>query len=182
MSTQTDRIRKLTLDELTDINGQPMQLNKRFLLLSETSGPGNFRALDWESNKRQIVFNPSRNGGLYLELDNRFFPNSPGSFGIYYTAGGEWLLGNRQDSSDVVLGHNQLSSHWFFANAGKDSHGHSSYEIWTMRYGADQVGDLWLPSSDVGRAGYDGDYEWRTYTDGRTPAGGWFRVKFQLIE
>lgn len=160
-------------------------MNKRFLLHEAVKNKGSeniFRALDWEDNKRQIVFNPSRSDGLYLTLDNRFHSNSRGHYGIYYPGGSDWLLGNRQSSSDVTLGKNQLSSDWMFANEGRDLIGDKCWEIWTVRNDASQVGDLWMPSSSIARAGYDDKWEWRTYGGSIGSSNGFFRVKFEMIE
>jgi hypothetical protein len=40
---------------------------------------------------------------------------------------------------------------------------------------------IYLPIDTLGRAGYDNDWEWRTYDYGRRPPNGFFKVKFELV-
>jgi hypothetical protein len=182
--TLDSTIRLLDLHELTDMNGKPMGLDRRFLLHAENSNPSRRRMVDWEDNKRQIVFNPSRNNGIYLRLDKKYLRNTPCAFGLYHPGGDAWLLGNLSGSSDVTLGKNQLSSHWYFTNESTDNYGHKCYEIWAKRSNVGVGGKfpIYMPTSGLARAGYDKKWEWATYGRGIGAPEGFFKVKFQLIE
>lgn len=172
-----------TIAEMRDMNNRPVVLDKKYFF--READRQDFRALDWENNKRQIVFNPSRNNGLYLKFDKRFNSNASATHGVRYPGNGEgyWLLGMLSGTSDVSLGKNQLSSQWMFEADGTDRFGEPCYAVWTRTAGASESGGIWFPENGISRAGYDGDWEWRSYTPGyRGPPNGYFRVKFQRID
>jgi hypothetical protein len=171
----------LSLNQLTDMNGKPMALDRKFLLHADGSNPSRLRMLDWEDNKRQVVFNPSRNNGLHLRLDQRYMKNTPNAFGIYYPGGSDWLDGNDSEG-DVLLGNNGLLSEWYFADETVDSCGHKCYGIWSGRTDMIDAGAHYLPIYSYARAGYDKDWEWRTYKSGTGGPNSFFKVKFQLVE
>jgi hypothetical protein len=170
------------LNELTDVNGRPMALDRMFTLEAEGSNEVNVRVVGLGSNKRQIIFKD--HDIMYLTLDKRFMKNTHKAFGINGPGTDDWLLGNLAASNDVTLGKNQLSSQWFFANESTDSCGEKCYEIWSKRTDIVGGGDvpIFLPVDSLARAGYDKDHEWRTYSGGVGAPNGFFKVKFQLVE
>ncbi|KAH8202518.1 hypothetical protein TruAng_003326 [Truncatella angustata] len=172
------------LQELRDTRNLPMMQEKRFLLCEADTT--DIRALDRKGNKRQVAFNLSRSDGLHLVLNDKFWGNAVGVFGMRHPGQdqgqGHWLLGMLEGTNDIILGKTQVSSAWGFVASGNDKYGHPCYEIWSLRSDADGSGGIWFPENWISRAGYDDNNEWKTYDFGRGAPRGFFRVKFEMVE
>lgn len=147
------------------MEGKPMSLDKSFYLYEAGSDPNRVRKLGWVSNTRQIGFDTPRQTSVHMTLNKKFMRNMPKAFGLYHSKDDKRLLGNRMDSDDVVFGKNQLSSEWYLNNESTDSCGHKCYEMWSARTDIGGGGKIpiFLPNSSTARAGYDKDWELRTY-------------------
>lgn len=112
---------------------------------------------------RKIVNNPKGHDGLYMKIRKtycdthaRFYVESPWKE--------NYLLGIMYLGNDVTLNNNSQMSVWMFDSKGLDQHGHPCYVIWAENWGLSDNGDIFMPEFSVARAGYDKDWEWRTYT------------------
>lgn len=178
----------VAFSDLRDMTGRPVVWKKRYYIKAANTADSN-RKLDHQNNKKKVVFNPKWHNGLHLHFDNTMLDKGKPSsivFGIRYPGGtdwrgSDWLAGDKSNN-DVILGKNQLSSMWMFESAGIDSQGHQHYRIFTAIHGIEDVGGFLKPTHTIAQAGYDKDWEWRTYEEGYTAKNGFFTVKFERFD
>lgn len=164
------------LSQLRDTQNRPVVQGKRYLFRVANSGRD--RMTDFEDgNMRRVVNNSKWNGGIFLKLKQRY-TSKDFVFKIEYPGRGKWLVGTMMDRNDVILGNDQSTSVWMFQDQGKDNNGFPCYGIWAERCGATEYGQgFWMPDYAIARAGYDGDYEWATYT--KTAENGFFNIALE---
>lgn len=72
-----------------------------------------------------------------------------------------------------------------FEHKGNDKSGHPCYHLWADQWGAHAAGIFVdLPVFELVRAGYDRDWEYRTYigsSKSRAPEG-YFKIKFRRVD
>ena len=187
VSNDQDQIHPLPLGKLVDMKGNPMIIEQRYIFHEADSARGSsyYRELDYEDNKKCVVFNPKWHDGLWLMFRKPFWDNQGPVYSIRYPKGDNfwgkcWLQGNGGRNGDVQLGASMPDSVWLSSDAGVDKYGHKVYWMWSIIHNAEQVGDVWIPSTWVDLCAFDDDWELRMYG----PSGGWtglLKVKFEFV-
>lgn len=172
------------LSQMRDMQGRPMQLDKRYLWRVADSTPN--RMTDYEDNNlRRVVNNGKWHNGIYLKFFKQY-SHKDLPLGVYYGGRDKYLDGTRVSGNDVTLSANRPTSNWMFEPKGLDKDGHHRYAVWSERWtswgsGWGQGSSWWL-DTDIVRAGYDKDWEWRVYQDNDNPPNGWFHIKFDRVD
>jgi hypothetical protein len=180
MSTMGD-IRVATLEELRDTNNQPVVAKKRYSF--READHDRSRMLDYENgNKRKIVNNAKWHDGLHMKIWKRY-SHTHSLFMFEYPGGSDWLTGIVYNKDDVKLVGGNSTSAWMLEPKGNDKEGHPCYAVWTQKWGATEYKyGFWMPEYAIARAGYDNDYEWRTYNGGTGAPQGFFNIKLERVD
>ena len=174
----------VSLSQMRDMQDRPMEFNKRYIWRVADSTPN--RMTDYEDNNlRRVVNNGKWHDGIYLKFSKQYSHRDL-PLRVQYPGRDKWLDGTRVEGNDVVLSANGPTSNWMFEDKGLDRDGHHRYAVWAETWSAWESGwgqgSSWWLDSDIARAGYDKDWEWRTYPHNGTPPNGHFEIKFLRVD